>query len=68
VVEGDPSEALLRLADYVVDKAMERLTANQLWDFLRSHSFASREGRDVAVSELSAEAASRRQRWRQRRP
>lgn len=31
---------------------MERLTANQLWEFLRSHGFAPCEGRDVAVSEL----------------
>src|SRR5207247_1312217 len=50
-VEGDPTDVLLRLADYLVDKAMERLTAHQLWEFLRTRGFGPREGRDLAVSE-----------------
>src|ERR1019366_6697176 len=48
---GDPKEALLRLADFVIDNLMVRLTSRQLWDFLRSAGFSLREGQDLALSE-----------------
>jgi len=50
-LEGDPKEALLRLADFVVDNLMVRLTGHRLWDFLRSEGFSPRVGQDLALSE-----------------
>jgi hypothetical protein len=37
---GDPGEALLRLAAYVLDRLLQRVTAAQLWDFLRTAGFS----------------------------
>jgi hypothetical protein len=50
-LDGDPTEALMRLADFVIDNLMVRLTSRQLWDFLRSKGFSPREGQDLALSE-----------------
>jgi len=50
-LDGDPKEALLRLADFVIDNLMVRLTGHQLWDFLRSQGFSAQAGQDPALSE-----------------
>jgi hypothetical protein len=51
LVEGDPEEALLWLGDFLLDNLMVRLTARQLWDFLRSKGFPPRSGSDPALCE-----------------
>lgn len=58
VVEGDPKEALLWLGDFLLEHLMVRLTARQLWDFLRSKGFPPRSGFDPALSERARRGKS----------
>jgi hypothetical protein len=50
-MDADPDAALSLLGAFVLDHLMERLTAGQIWDFLRDKGFSPRVGSDPALSE-----------------
>jgi hypothetical protein len=58
-MDGDPDTALSLLGAFVVNHLMERLTARQIWDFLREKGFSPRTGSDPALSERVRELTGR---------
>ena len=67
-MDGDPDTALSLLGAFVVNHLMERLTARQIWDFLREKGFSPRTGSDPALSERVRELTDRYVRGVQARP
>jgi hypothetical protein len=58
-MDRDPDTALSLLGAFVVNHLMERLTARQVWDFLREKGFSPRTGSDPALSERVGELTNR---------
>jgi hypothetical protein len=58
-MDGDPDTALSLLGAFVVNHLMERLTARQIWDFLREKGISPRTGSDPALSERVRELTDR---------
>ena len=58
-MDGDPDTALSLLGAFVVNHLMERLTARQIWDYLRQKGFSLRTGSDPALSERVRELTDR---------
>jgi hypothetical protein len=58
-MDGDPDTALSLLGAFVVNHLMERLTARQIWDFLREKGISPRTGSHPALSERVRELTDR---------